>query len=179
MSATSNGVRTAVRAAAVRTPGLQYIVVTADGPSFEAHEGFANLAAGRPLLTGTTMMAYSMSKTITAAAILQLVERGRLGLDDPIARHLAWQPYGTAITIRHLLSHTSGIPNPIPLRWVHPAEAHASFNEQEALRAVLRRHARLGFAPGTRFAYSNIGYWLCGAIVEAVTGQPFASYVAL
>ena len=144
---------------------------------FEAHEGHADIAAGRPMLAGTTMMAYSMSKTITAAAVLQNVEAGRFRLDDPVARYLDWQPYGRAITIRQLLSHTSGIPNPIPLRWVHPAHEHAAFDERAALRSVSAKHPRLAFAPGTKCGYSNIGYWLCGAIIEQATGQPFTSYV--
>jgi D-alanyl-D-alanine carboxypeptidase len=179
MSATPNGVRRALQAAINRhrTPGLQYVVVNQSATVFEAHEGLADIAAGRPLLAGTTMMAYSMSKTITAAAVLQLVEGGRLRLDDPVAQYLDWQPYGSGITIRQLLSHTSGIPNPIPLRWVHPVSADARFEELGALKSVVGRHPRLAFAPGTKYAYSNIGYWMCGPIIEQAAGQPFTSYV--
>ena len=126
----------------------------------------------------TTLMAYSMSKTVTAAAVLQLVEAGRVGLDDPVARFADWQPYGPSITVRQLLSHTSGTPNPIPLRWVHPVAAGDRFDERAALDRVLRANPRLAFAPGTKYAYSNIGYWLLGFIVERASGQPFTSYVA-
>jgi D-alanyl-D-alanine carboxypeptidase len=178
MSATTNDVRRALQAATPSgTPGLQYIVVDRSATIFDAQEGVADVASRRPMLAATTMMAYSMSKTITAATVLQLVERGRLRLDEPIARYIDWQPYGSRITIRHLLSHTSGIPNPIPLRWVHPAAAHSSFDERATLQSVLAKHPRLAFTPGTRFAYSNIGYWLCGAIVEQATGERFTSYV--
>ena len=179
MSAITNDARRALQAATpAGTPGLQYIVVDQSATMFEAHEGLADVATGRPMIAATTMMAYSMSKTITAAAVLQLAERGRLRLDEPIARYIDWQPYGGQITIRHLLSHTSGIPNPIPLGWVHPAAAHSSFDERATLQSVLAKHPRLAFAPGTKFAYSNIGYWLCGAIIEQATGEPFTSYVA-
>lgn len=123
------------------------------------------------------MMAYSMSKTITAAAVLQLVEAQAIGLDDPIGRHLNQQPYGSTITVRQLLCHTSGIPNPIPLRWVHPVASHATFDEEAALRVVLHDHPRLRFPPGTKFAYSNIGYWLLGRMVEHASGESFTSYV--
>jgi len=160
-----------------KTPGLQYIVVTPSTTLFEYHAGFADLSAGKPLLADSTLMAYSMSKTVTAAAVLQLVDGERVHLDDPVARYVEWQPYGPEPTIRQLLSHTSGIPNPIPLRWVHLAAAHQHFSDRNALRAVLRQHPRLAFAPGTRFAYSNIGYWLLGAVIEEATGQAFASYV--
>lgn len=164
MSATPNGVRRTLQGAIRRrqTPGLQYVVVNQSATVFEAHEGLADIAAGRPMLGGTTMMAYSMSKTITAAAVLQLVEAGRVRLDDPVAQYLDWQPYGNRITVRQLLSHTSGIPNPIPLRWVHPVSAAAGFDELGALKSVVGEHPRLAFAPGTKYAYSNIGYWMCG-----------------
>ena len=180
MSATLKDVGRTLQATIIRhrTPGLQYVVVNRSSTVFEAHEGLADIAAGRPMLAGTTMMAYSMSKTITAAAVLQLVEAGRLRLDDPVARYLDWQPYGGAITIRQLLSHTSGIPNPIPLRWVHPVSAGATFDE---LGALERRGAQAPAARrshperSTRTRTSATG--CCGPIVEQATGQPFTSYV--
>ena len=162
---------------ASRTPGLQYVAVDSSAILFEQHDGFADLAARRPMLAGTTQMAYSMSKTITAAAVLQLVERGRVGLDDSVARYLDWQPYGNRPTVRQLLAHMSGAPNPLPLRWVHPAAAHATFDERSALLDVLRAHPRLAFAPGAKYAYYNIGYWLLGGIVARASEQPFTTYV--
>jgi D-alanyl-D-alanine carboxypeptidase len=137
-----------------KTPGLQCLVVDRTATLFEYHGGAADLATNRPMLASTTMMAYSMSKTITAAAVLQLVQAKKLGLDDSVARHVDWQPYGDAITIRQLLSHTSGIPNPIPLRWVHSMSSHDAFDERAALDVVLRQHPRLAFPPGTKFASS-------------------------
>jgi D-alanyl-D-alanine carboxypeptidase len=157
-------------------PGIHYLAVDANGVIVEDRAGWADLADRRPLGAGTTMMAYSMSKPVTAAAILQLVERGAVALDGPIAKYIQ-SPYGDRITVRHLLAHTSGIPNPIPLRWVHPLSSQASFDEDAALNAVLAKHRRLSFEPGTRYAYSNIGYWLLGRIVEQATGESFSSYV--
>jgi len=159
-----------------RTPGLQYLVVDRAAPRFEYCGGTADLATGAPMLAATTMMAYSMSKTITAAAVLQLVDTKTIGLDDPMSRYVA-TPYGDAITIRQLLAHTSGIPNPIPLRWVHPVSNHATFDEVAALDRVMRKHPRLAFSPGARYAYSNVGYWLLGRIVERATGNPFTESV--
>ena len=129
------------------------------------------------MATDTTLMAYSMSKTITACAILQLIEGGKLGIDDPISHYISWQPYGNEVTVRLLLSHTAGIPNPIPLRWVHSADSGSVFNERDALRKVLANHPRPAHKPGTRFAYSNIGYWLLGALIEEVTGEALATRV--
>jgi len=161
-----------------RVPGIRHVVVSAQAILSDRSCGWADLPSRRPVDARTTLMAYSMSKTITAAAVLQLVDARQIALDDPIARYVPSQPYGDRVTVRQLLSHTSGIPNPIPLRWVHPASEHASFDEAAALDAVLRRHPKLSFEPGTRFRYSNIGYWLLGPIVERAAGQPFTAYVA-
>jgi CubicO group peptidase (beta-lactamase class C family) len=158
-------------------PGLQYVAVGPAGTLASCAAGWADLAQRRPMTPATTLMAYSMSKTVTAIAVLQLAEDGCLALDAPAARYLPAWPYDASVSVRQLLSHTGGLPNPIPLRWVHGAPDHAAFDERAALAAVLRRHGRQREAPGTRFAYSNIGYWLLGAIVERVTGAPFARHV--
>jgi len=161
-----------------KIPGIQYLVVAPEGIAFEYARGWADLAGRRQLNAGTTMMAYSMSKTITAAAVLQLVEARKARLDDRIDLYLdESQPYGPDVTVGQLLSHTSGIPNPIPLRWVHPATLHEAFDERAALTSVLLEHPRLSFPPGTKYTYSNIGYWLLGFIVERASGKPFTSYV--
>ena len=170
-------VRSRLDALASKTPGLQYLVVGPQGTVFEHAGGFADLAARRPMTPETTLMAYSMSKTITAAAVLQLVGAGSIALDGPLDRYVDGQPYGPDITVRQVLSHTSGIPNPIPLRWVHPAAEHAAFDEAAARSAVLRQHPHPAFAPGAKYAYSNIGYWLLGSVVERASGERFVSYV--
>ncbi len=160
-----------------KVPGVQYVVVSAERTAFSYEAGWLDLGTGRRMQASTTLMAYSMSKTITAAAVMQLVDAGKVALDDKIGRYLEKQPYGSDVTVRHLLTHTSGIPNPIPLRWVHPATAHASFDESVALDAVLQRHPRLSWPPGTRYRYSNIGYWLLAGIVERASGEAFISFV--
>jgi len=160
-----------------KIPGIQYLVVAPAGVAFEYAGGWADLAGRRQLNAGTTMMAYSMSKTITAAAVLQLVEAKKVRLDDPIDVYLEAQPYGPDVTVRQMLAHTAGIPNPIPLRWVHAATLHEAFDERAALESVLLEHPTLSFPPGTKYQYSNIGYWLLGRIVERASGEPFPAYV--
>jgi len=159
-----------------KAPGLQYLVLGPEGCVFEYVGGWADLARRRPMTASTTLMAYSMSKTITAAAALRLVEAGKIRLDDPIDLYFKSQPYGPDVTVRQLLSHTAGIPNPIPLRWVHPA-TNDTFDERAALARVLVEHPRMSSQPGTKYRYSNIGYWLLGGIVERSSGQSFPSYV--
>ena len=163
--------------ARARTPGIQYLVLDDSRVRFEYDGGWADLAHRTPMDSSTTMMAYSMSKTITAAAVLTLVQDGRVVLDSPIATYVDSLPYDRAITVRELLAHTSGLPNPIPLRWVHPAARHQGFREAPALDAVIREHSRVSATPGTKYAYSNIGYWLLGRLVERTSGQPFPDYV--
>jgi len=162
-----------------RTPGLQYVAVDAQGVLAAWAVGWADLREHRAMTLETTMMAYSMTKTVTAIAILQLVERGFVDLDAPVSRYLAESPYGDAVTVREVLAHTGGLPNPIPLRWVHPASAHATFEEAPARAAVWRAHPRLARPHGSRFAYSNIGYWTLGAVLEQVTRGTFADYVTM
>jgi D-alanyl-D-alanine carboxypeptidase len=161
-----------------QVPGLQYVVVNTNETLFEYAGGLADIKNQKAMTLNTTMMAYSMTKVFTAVAVLQLREREKLGLDDQINRYLADNPYAAyPITVRQLLTHTSGIPNPIPLRWVHLEEDGASFDEEEALVRVLRENPKLTFEPGRKYAYSNIGYWLLGQIVERITAQSYADYV--
>jgi D-alanyl-D-alanine carboxypeptidase len=172
---TTCGLNRYVRSA---VPGLQYIAVTADRALFDYAGGWADIQARKAMTPDTTLMAYSMTKTFTAIAILQLAEQRKLSLDDMIDRHLPNTPYrGRGITLRELLSHTSGIPNPIPLRWVHLAAEDSRFNEAEALAMVLRQNPDLAFEPGKKFAYSNIAYWLLGKVVEQVTGLSYRAYM--
>lgn len=163
---------------ASNVPGLQYLVVDANRTLFEYSGGWADIQGEKPMQADTTMMGYSMTKTFTAVAILQLVEQGKLSLDDEMDTYLPDTPYqGKHITIRQLVSHTAGIPNPIPLRWVHLVEEDADFDSDAALAQVLRDNPELKSEPGEAFAYSNLGYWLLGEIIENVTGQPYREYV--
>jgi CubicO group peptidase (beta-lactamase class C family) len=158
-------------------PGIQYLAVDARRTLYECAAGWANVAGQKRMEQGTTMMLYSMSKTFTAAAALQLVESGRIGLDEQVRIYLPGIPYGDALTVRHLLSQTSGIPNPVPLKWVHLVEEHAGFDEQAALSEVMQRHGRLKFPPGAKYGYSNIAYWLLGKIIEQAAGTTFRDYL--
>ncbi len=158
-------------------PGLQCLVVDPAGVRADVSVGWADVAARRPMASDTTVMMYSITKTITAVAVLQLVERGAIHLDAPVQAYLPELPYGRGVLVRHLLAQTSGIPNPIPLRWVHLPEEHDAHDERARLAGILARYPRLRFAPGERFAYSNISYWLLGEIVHRVGGRAFQAYV--
>jgi len=160
-----------------KSPGIQYLVVDKDRSLIDFAAGYADISAGRVLEPSTTMMIYSMSKTITAAAVLQLVEKGQIALDNLVSKFIDDIPYGNRVTIRQLLSQTSGIRNPIPLKWVHLAEEHEQFVEAPAFNKIISQNSKLDFIPGTKYAYSNISYWLLGHVIERVSGVCFESYV--
>ncbi len=162
--------------AATTDPGIQYVVVNKHSSVVNFSVGLSDVVQNVSLTTHHTMTAFSMTKVLTAIAVLQLVERGQINLDDKVSAYIE-HPYSPEITIRHLLNHTSGIPNPIPLKWVHLAEAHDSFDEKAALTKVLSEHPDPDAQPGEEYKYTNIGYWLLGIIIEEVTGVSYSDYV--
>jgi len=160
-----------------KSPGLQYVVTGPDSEIFSYAGGWADVAALRPILPATTMMIYSMTKTVTAIAALQLVEKKKISLDDPVIDYIRDMPYGNGVSIRHLISQTSGIPNPIPLKWVHSSEEHSKFDESMALKRIMAENPRLDFKPGNKYRYSNISYWLLGRIIEKASGTGYEDYM--
>lgn len=157
--------------------GLQYSVVDAAGTQRQYAGGVRDIATGAPVSTQTVFLSASNTKVLTAAAIIQLAERGKLRLDDPLSRHVHDQPYDDRVTLTRLLNHSSGVPNPLPLKWVHTQSAHERYSEAATLRAVLQRHGKLRFEPGTRYLYSNLAYWLLGRVIEEVGHTDYASYL--
>jgi len=157
-------------------PGVQYIVLDKNEIIFSASRGLADIENNIPLSIDHTMSIFSMTKTLTAISILQLVERHKLVLDDKVSKYVV-HPYNSEITIRHLLSHTSGIPDPIPLKWVHLASKHSEFDEHQSLTKVLKDNSEPNSLPGEKYGYSNIGYWLLGGVIEVVSGKQYCSYI--
>ncbi|MBI3772537.1 MAG: beta-lactamase family protein [Gammaproteobacteria bacterium] len=157
-------------------PGIQYIVVNAQSMVYEYSGGLADIKHHVPVDRNTTMAAFSMTKPLTAIAILQLVEADKIRLDDRASSYV-YHPYDPSITIKQLLNHTSGISNPLPLRWVHTPEKHVSFDENAALKKILAKNPNQKFRPGEKYLYSNIAYWLLGKIIEKVAKQIYPEYV--
>lgn len=164
-------------------PGCTVGVRDSSGVALERAYGMADLERGVPLRPTTVMSAASIGKQVTALAVLLLVRDGRLALDDDVRRYLPELPdyrarYGRAITVRHLLAHTSGLRDLFELLIL----ARGRFEEDritdaDAL-AVVARQAALNFAPGTEYGYSNTNYWLAARLVSRVSGQSFAGFVA-
>jgi CubicO group peptidase (beta-lactamase class C family) len=157
--------------------GLAYAVVGSAGSLFEYSGGVADVATGTPVSSHTMFASASNTKVLTAAAVIQLATRGLLRLDDALARYVPDQPYSQHVTLRQLLDHSSGVPNPMPLDWVHTQAEHAGYAESAGLYAELRKHPKLRFEPGTRYLYSNLGYWLLGRVIEEVAQTDYISYL--
>ena len=132
--------------------------------------GLANREHSAPNTPATAFRIGSLTKTFTAIAVMQQVERGRLALDDTVSRCLPDYPNGSRITLRHLLSNTSGIPDYIAMpRYETLARQQVTAPE---LLALFQDEPLL-FEPGTDFSYSNSGWVLLGIILEQITGQPY------
>jgi len=164
-----------------RAPGVAVAAVRGEGPPVVRVAGLADRASGRPLEPGTPFPWFSATKLFTATAVMQLVAEGKLELDRPVRELLPVfaprSPWATPVTARHLLSHTSGLPNPIPVAWVHLAEEPGPGLEALTAR-LLERHGELSSEPGTRYAYSNLGYLVLGRLVEQASGRPYAETLA-
>lgn len=159
------------------TPGLQYLHVSPDAVLFRYQGGLAQVAARAPVERTTTFSGFSVTKTLTAIAVLQLAESGVVALDRPAGVYLRDFPYPGYLSVRHLLAHTAGIPNPVPLRWTHSPAEHQGFDRNGFFAKQFAAHSRVRSAPNARFAYSNLGYQLLGQLLESVTGMSYEQFV--
>ena len=145
--------------------------------SAQAVSGMADLRARRPMRPGLHFRAGSLTKSLVATVVLQLVAEGRLSLSDTLERWLpAILPYGDRVTIHQLLNHTSGVPDywaavEPALYGSRPGRLRA-WTPQALVGLVADQPP--GFPPGTAWSYSNTGYVLLGLIVEAATGNTLA-----
>ena len=140
-----------------KSPGASVAVLRDGQVVLMKAYGMANVEKGIPNSPATIFRLASVTKTFTAIAVLQLVESGKLKLDDALSKYVPDFPNGEKIQISQLLSHTAGVPDFISL--------------EEAGRRGLE------FAPGTRIDYSNNGYHLLGKVIERVSGQPWDEYL--
>ncbi|MEO7998185.1 MAG: serine hydrolase domain-containing protein [Gemmatimonadaceae bacterium] len=155
-----------------RIPGVAIAIVSNDSVIYA--RGFGTDGLGAPVTEHTGFVLGSMSKSITALAVMQLVEQHLVQLDAPVQQYLPWFRVADAtasaqITVRQLLHHTSGIPTNAP------RATGASRTLTDQVRALAR--VSLHNAPGTVHEYASPNYLVLGAMVEAVTQRSFASYV--
>jgi len=159
-------------------PGIQYVVVDSDSIRYEYAGGVCDVQyPAAPVTCDTCFLTSSSTKVLTAAAVLKLVEQEKVKLDDPLSKYFKEHPYGDNLHIRHLMNQSSGIPNPMPLTWLHTAEEHCNYSEANALRDALQVNPKLDFQPGHKYAYSNLSYWLLGKVIEQASGKTYREYL--
>lgn len=160
-------------------PGLAIGVVHDQDLVWSAGYGFADLESREAMTPSTLFRIGSISKIFTATAILQLRDRGLLRLDDPVAEHLPWFAIESRftedgpITIRHLLTHTAGLPREAAF----PYWTTHEFPSRDAVRASLASLPAI-HPPARRYKYSNLGMALLGEVVMAVSGMRWSDYLA-
>jgi CubicO group peptidase (beta-lactamase class C family) len=172
-----------VRAIAGRSvPGIAVVIVGPEGVRARAGVGVADLTTRVPMTSKTALPWFSMTKLVTATAAVRLIERGALDLDAPVSalvpalRMLRPAAWADRITARHLLQHTAGLANPIPVRWIHPAD-RAGPDLNALLTGLLRKHPRLLFPPGTRSSYSNFSALALGSAITQAASATFEAVV--
>ncbi len=144
----------------IGAPGMTLALATREGLLRASSYGFADTKAGARVQSNTLFEIGSISKSFVALALMQMREEGKFDPSQPITAYLPWlkiQSKFAPITGHHLLSHTSGLPDGVPLELIGPDQSLWT-----------------GFAPGEHFAYSNVGYDLLGLLLEVIDRQPMA-----
>jgi len=158
-------------------PGIAIGVVHDQQLVWSKGFGYADLASKSPITAATRFRMASHSKLFTATAIMQLRDAGKLRLDDPVAKYLTWFTPAPAeaddpgITIEELLTHSSGLSREAGSHW-----SDFKFPTAEEVRSYIGQSKAI-YPPEVRWKYSNLAYTLAGMMVEAISGEPFASYV--
>jgi CubicO group peptidase (beta-lactamase class C family) len=152
-------------------PGFAIEVLHGDEVLLAGSYGIAELGTGRSIRLDTPFYVASLGKTFTAAAALKLREEGRLRLETPVSEFFPALPaFLREVTVYHLLTHTSGLPD------YHDAGGARPTSNREVL-AFISRLGSLEFRPGVDYAYSNTGYVLLAEIVAKASGQTYTGYL--
>jgi len=163
-----------------REPGAAVMVLKESEVVYVGARGVADMQAMRPIDGRTNFRLASVSKAFTAAAVMLLVRDGKLGYDDRLTDLLPGFPdYGRAITVRHLLQHTSGLPDyedfmaePDPKKPVEESQI-----DDAGVLEILKARKGGWFVPGSLWRYSNSGYVVLGLIVARVSGKSFPAFL--
>jgi len=163
---------------------MSIVVVKNDSIIYKKGFGWADKPREILASSETVYHWWSITKIVTAIAILQLEKQGKLQLDDSVSKYLpffeAKYPSETSkkVTIRNLLNHSSGIPDAgfRIMSWIHH-EGEPQVNQTSMVEKVFPNFSNLAFEPGENTAYTNIGYMILGAIIEKITNQTYENYV--
>jgi CubicO group peptidase (beta-lactamase class C family) len=163
------------RMKALNIPGLSLVVLRDGRIVLAKGYGKANLNPETPATEKTSYALYSITKTFTAVATMMLVEEGKVSLEDPISKRLAGLPEAwRGVTVRHILTHTSGLPN-----WRDYASKLRDMESDYTKAEVLNLVAGLPLtsAPGERWNYVETGFFLLGMMIEKISGKTFEQFL--
>ena len=159
------------------TPGCAVGVAKDGRPVLEKAYGMADLEHDAPNAADTIFEAGSVSKQFTAAAVLLLARDGKLSLDDQARKYIPELPdYGKPLTIRHMLTHTSGLRDWGEVESIAGWPRTSRVYTHAHVLDIVSRQKSLNFEPGTNWSYCNTGYNLAAIIVSRVSGMPFAEF---
>jgi D-alanyl-D-alanine carboxypeptidase len=163
-------------------PSVAVVVVDRSGILYQGAAGIAT-PDGAPATAESAYKWWSCTKIVTAIAVLQLVEQGRVRLDEPVRTYLPWfqveTPSGSReARVADLLNHSAGLRNNVPevVSWMH-LEGEPAHDQLALAREKLPTYRELERPPGQTAVYTNVGYMLLGALVQAVSGEPYETYV--
>jgi CubicO group peptidase (beta-lactamase class C family) len=173
------------RMSKTKLSAVSLAIVDGDRIIYERGFGLRNRELGLPATPATNYNIGSVTKSFTCVAIMQLQEKGLLSIEDPVDKFvdLRLKPFGEPVLIRHLMSHTSGLPATAYLenllRYHHGATDRLLplGNVADMLTFMNGAEDWVETRPGERWFYLNEGYVLLGAIIEQVTGRPYADYI--
>jgi CubicO group peptidase (beta-lactamase class C family) len=155
-------------------PGAAVLVVQDGKPALIRTYGFADIDEGLAVRPETNFRLASLTKQFTATCIMMLVERGELELDATLPELFDDFPdYGSAITVRNLLQHTSGL---IDYEDLIPEDFAGQVSDQDALRSMYEVNETY-FEPGTEYRYSNTAYAMLAVLIEKISGTSFADFL--
>jgi CubicO group peptidase (beta-lactamase class C family) len=158
------------------SPGCALGVFQDGRMAYERGYGVANAEHGVPIAPDSVFYAGSLSKQFTAFAVALLVSKGRVSLDDDVRKHLPEMPrYGSPITVRHLVHHTSGLRDYYALLSIAGRRSDEVFDNKEVLE-IASRQKGLNFPVGDQYLYSNTGYGLLAVIVERASGMSLGRF---
>ena len=155
------------------------VLVAKDGvPIYQGAFGYGNFTSKDTLTTQSSFQLASTSKTFTSAAILHLVEEGKLSLDDDLEKFFPGFPF-KGVTVKMLLTHRSALPEYIhwSVKYVGKSKNPVSFNNQSLLEVMMRMKPPKRFHPDKVFKYTNTNFALLGCIIEKVSGQSYKQYM--
>jgi CubicO group peptidase (beta-lactamase class C family) len=156
-------------------PGVAVLVARGDTVLFRAARGMASIELGVPLSPDNVFRIGSVTKQFASAALLQRVDAGAVQLADPLSKYLPDFPNAANITVAQLLNHTSGVKSYTGIPGYLDGPVRQDLTTSELL--AMFRDKPVDFSPGAAFAYNNSGYVLVGAVLEAVTKQPWHAAV--